>query len=123
VRWAIEMQQGVNDRNADVPEDKRIRFRVGINLGDVIVDDKDLYGAVNIAAPAAGRAPSDSVICARLALAKTRPSAISAESAIIRLRNVARMTGGSGPYVRMEVKPGKPLGDIQADSARTSVMI
>jgi hypothetical protein len=39
------------ERNADLPDDKRIRFRVGINLGDVIVDDKDLYGdAVNIAA-------------------------------------------------------------------------
>src|SRR5882672_11099556 len=51
VRWAVEMQHGMIDRNADVPEDKRIRFRVGINLGDVIVDDKDLYGdAVNIAA-------------------------------------------------------------------------
>jgi adenylate cyclase len=51
VRWAVEMQQGMIDRNADVPEGKRIRFRVGINLGDVIVDDEDLYGdAVNIAA-------------------------------------------------------------------------
>src|SRR5713101_3588213 len=51
VRWAIEMQHGMIDRNADVADDSRIRFRVGINLGDVIVDDKDLYGdAVNIAA-------------------------------------------------------------------------
>jgi adenylate cyclase len=51
VRWAAEMQQRMIDRNAKVPEDKRIRFRVGINLGDVIVDDGDLYGdAVNIAA-------------------------------------------------------------------------
>src|ERR1700752_816311 len=38
VRWAVEMQQGMIDRNAKVPEDNRIRFRVGINLGDVIVD-------------------------------------------------------------------------------------
>src|SRR3954452_4414085 len=45
------MQQGMIDRDRDVSDDKRIRFRVGINLGDVIVDDKDLYGdAVNIAA-------------------------------------------------------------------------
>ncbi len=37
--------------NADVPDDQRISFRIGINLGDVIVDNKDLYGdAVNIAA-------------------------------------------------------------------------
>jgi adenylate cyclase len=51
VRWAVEMQHGMIERNADVPDDGRIHFRVGINLGDVIVDDKDLYGdAVNIAA-------------------------------------------------------------------------
>ncbi len=51
VRWAVEMQHGMIERNADVPDDRRILFRVGINLGDVIVDDKDLYGdAVNIAA-------------------------------------------------------------------------
>src|SRR6266849_8942701 len=51
VRWAVEMQHGMSERNADVADDRRILFRVGINLGDVIVDDKDLYGdAVNIAA-------------------------------------------------------------------------
>jgi TolB-like protein/class 3 adenylate cyclase len=51
VRCVVEIQQGMIDRNADVPDPKRICFRVGINLGDVIVDDKDLYGdAVNIAA-------------------------------------------------------------------------
>jgi TolB-like protein/class 3 adenylate cyclase/Tfp pilus assembly protein PilF len=51
VRWAVEMQQGMIERNADVADDRRIHFRVGINLGDVIVDDQDLYGdAVNIAA-------------------------------------------------------------------------
>src|SRR5712691_5895679 len=51
VRWAVEMQHGMTERNADVADDRCILFRVGINLGDVIVDDKDLYGdAVNIAA-------------------------------------------------------------------------
>jgi adenylate cyclase len=51
VRCAVELQQGMIERNADVPGDNRILFRIGINLGDVIVDDKDLYGdAVNIAA-------------------------------------------------------------------------
>ena len=51
VRWAVEMQHGMIERNAEIADDRRILFRVGINLGDVIVDDKDLYGdAVNIAA-------------------------------------------------------------------------
>jgi TolB-like protein len=51
LRCAVELQQGMISRNADLLDDKRIRFRIGINLGDVIVDDKDLYGdAVNVAA-------------------------------------------------------------------------
>src|SRR5213596_2158836 len=51
VRCAAEMQRAMIDRNADVPEDKRIPFRIGINLGDIIVEDDDIFGdAVNIAA-------------------------------------------------------------------------
>jgi adenylate cyclase len=51
VRCAVEIQRGMVDRNADTPEDKRIAFRVGINLGDVIIDGDDIYGdGVNIAA-------------------------------------------------------------------------
>ena len=51
VGCAVEAQQGMVERNADMPEDKRITFRVGINLGDIIVDGDDIYGdGVNIAA-------------------------------------------------------------------------
>ena len=51
VRCAIEIQRGMFERNAQLPEDKRIEFRVGINLGDVMVEGRDLYGdGVNIAA-------------------------------------------------------------------------
>jgi adenylate cyclase len=51
VRCAVEVQRGMGDRNAETPEDERITFRVGINLGDVIVEDNDIYGdGVNIAA-------------------------------------------------------------------------
>jgi adenylate cyclase len=51
VRCAVEIQRGMVDRNAEVPEDKRIAFRIGVNLGDVIIDDDDIYGdGVNIAA-------------------------------------------------------------------------
>ncbi|HEX2364408.1 MAG TPA: adenylate/guanylate cyclase domain-containing protein, partial [Bradyrhizobium sp.] len=45
VRCGVEMQQGMIDHNASVPDKKRIEFRIGINLGDVIVDERrDLYG-------------------------------------------------------------------------------
>src|SRR6266702_1180106 len=51
VRCAVEIQRGMADRNAGVPQDKRIEFRVGINLGDIIVEDKDIFGdGVNVAA-------------------------------------------------------------------------
>src|SRR6516162_11483032 len=51
VGCAVEVQQGMAERNAGVPEDKRITFRVGVNLGDIIVDGKDIHGdGVNVAA-------------------------------------------------------------------------
>ena len=51
VRCAIEIQQCMVERNADVPQEKRIELRVGLNLGDVMIEGRDLYGdGVNIAA-------------------------------------------------------------------------
>jgi adenylate cyclase len=51
VRCAVEIQRAMADRNADTPGDKRITFRIGINLGDVIAEPDDIYGdGVNVAA-------------------------------------------------------------------------
>jgi adenylate cyclase len=51
VRCAVVVQQGMEDRNANLPESDRIRFRIGINLGDVMVDEGDMFGdGVNVAA-------------------------------------------------------------------------
>ena len=51
VRCGVEMQRGVTDRNAATPEDNRITFRVGINLGDMIAEEHDIFGdGVNVAA-------------------------------------------------------------------------
>src|SRR5215472_218420 len=51
VRCAAELQRAMIDREAGAPEDRRIRFRIGINLGDVIVEDDDIFGdGVNVAA-------------------------------------------------------------------------
>jgi len=57
VSSAIEVQRGMRERNADIPPEKRIEFRIGINLGDVIIEGRDLYGdGVNIAARLEGLA-------------------------------------------------------------------
>ena len=51
VRCAVEMQQGMTERNAALPNHKRLQFRIGINLGDVVIEDGDIFGdGVNIAA-------------------------------------------------------------------------
>ena len=51
VRCAAEIQRGMIDRKPEVPEERRIRFRIGVNLGDVIVEGEDIFGnGVNVAA-------------------------------------------------------------------------
>src|SRR5947209_3020441 len=68
VACATEVQRGMRDRNADVPGDRRIQFRIGVNLGDVIIEGEDIFGdGVNVAArleeiaPVGGIAVSQSV--------------------------------------------------------------
>ncbi len=57
VRAAAEAQQAVAERNAQLPEDKRIEFRVGINLGDVVIDGEVIHGdGVNVASRLEGLA-------------------------------------------------------------------
>src|SRR6476469_7745026 len=51
VRCAVEIQQALTEKNAELPEHRQMQFRIGINLGDVIVEGERLYGdGVNIAA-------------------------------------------------------------------------
>jgi TolB-like protein len=51
VRCALDVQRGMAERNAEVPQDKRIEFRIGIHQGDVIIEGSDIFGdGVNVAA-------------------------------------------------------------------------
>ncbi|MCS3763185.1 adenylate/guanylate cyclase domain-containing protein [Bradyrhizobium centrosematis] len=57
VRCAVEIQRRMRERNADVTNDRQIEFRIGVNLGDVIVEPDDIYGdGVNVAARLEGLA-------------------------------------------------------------------
>lgn len=50
IRCALAIQKGISERNAEVPKDEQMRFRIGVNLGDVIVEGNNLYGTgVNVA--------------------------------------------------------------------------
>ena len=51
MRCVLEIQTAVAEKNADVPEDCRIAFRTGVNVGDIIIDGDDIFGdGVNVAA-------------------------------------------------------------------------
>jgi len=51
VTCAVEIQKDLGSRNKDLPEERKVQFRIGVNLGDVIVDEGEIYGdGVNIAA-------------------------------------------------------------------------
>ncbi len=66
VTFAVEVQRAMAERNANVPEDQRITYRIGINIGDIIVEGDDIYGdGVNVAARLEGLAEPGGVCVAR----------------------------------------------------------
>jgi len=68
LRSAVEIQRAMAKRNTDVPAEKRIAFRVGINVGDIVVEDGDIFGdGVNVAARLEGLAePGGICVSARV---------------------------------------------------------
>jgi TolB-like protein len=68
LRCAVEVQREMAGRNAGVPLDNRIEFRIGVNMGDIVVEDGDIFGdGVNIAARLEGLAtPSGICVSARV---------------------------------------------------------
>src|SRR5262249_36890212 len=69
VSCAAELQQAMDRANSETPENRRIRLRIGINVGDVIVEGSDIYGdGVNLAARLEGLAEPGTVYLSQNAL-------------------------------------------------------
>src|SRR6266487_5303740 len=108
VRCAIDVQHGMTARNADIPEGKRIEFRIGINLGDVVVEDGDIFGdGVNVAARLEGQAPAGGILVSDLV-----HSQVSGKVAIdfrdageVRLKNIVRPIRIFRVLLDAEVRP------------------
>jgi adenylate cyclase len=67
VRCAVGVQRGMAERNAGTPPEQRIEFRIGINLGDVIVEEHDIFGdGLNIAARLEGLAETGGICVSRV---------------------------------------------------------
>ena len=66
VRCAVDIQEAMREHCAELPQEQRIRLRIGINLGDVIIDGEDIYGdGVNIAARLEGLAEVGGICVSR----------------------------------------------------------
>ncbi len=93
LRCAVEIQRGMLGRNAGLPQEKRIEFRVGINVGDIIIDGGDIFGdGVNVAARLEGLAePGGICVSARVHEDTRGKLDIAFEDAgEQRLKNIAR---------------------------------
>ena len=67
VRCAVDVQRGMAERNAESLADQRIDFRIGINVGDIIIDGDDIYGdGVNVAARLEGLAEPGGIYVSRV---------------------------------------------------------
>ena len=67
-RYGVEIQRGMAKRNAEVPEDTRIELRMGIHIGDILIEDDDIFGdGVNVAARLEGIAEPGGICFSRAA--------------------------------------------------------
>jgi adenylate cyclase len=119
VRCAVEIQRGMVARNSAVAEDKRIEFRVGINVGDIIVDGGDIFGdGVNVAARLEGLAqPGGICVSGRVQEDARGKLDIAFEDAgEHQLKNIAwpvrvyRVRAGNGA-IEARTRPTLPLPD------------
>ncbi len=96
VWFAVEFQDAVRSWNARRPRDKRLEFRVGINLGDVIVASHDVFGhSVNIAARLEASADPGDVLVSHAVFASVRdPRLLFEDAGVLSLRNMNETVRG-----------------------------
>jgi adenylate cyclase len=107
-RCAVEIQQGMIQRNAPVPQDKRIELRIGIHVGDVLIEDGDIFGdGVNIAARLEGIAQPGGICISDDAYRQVRGKldANFQDAGEQELKNIAR------PVRVYQLQPGRGTTD------------
>jgi TolB-like protein/class 3 adenylate cyclase len=112
VECAVAMQKLMAERNADVPEDRRMLFRIGINLGDVLIEGDDILGdGVNVAARLEGIAEPGGICISDSAYQQVRDKVLMdvTDMGEQRLKNVARPVRSYGVPVGRSPGPVKPV--------------
>jgi adenylate cyclase len=120
VRCAVEVQRAMLDRNAETPEDRRISFRIGINLGDVIIDADDIYGnGVNIAARLEALAEPGGICISRVVRDQIRdklpyPFADMGEQSVKNIARPVRVYAMTAATVASTPLVSAPLGTVRS---------
>ena len=111
VRCALDIQRGMADRNAEVSHDKRIEFRIGINVGDIIFDRGDIFGdGVNVAARLEGLASPGGICISDDAQRQVRGKldVIFEDKGERQLKNIARPVQVFQVALDEAMRPPKP---------------
>jgi adenylate cyclase len=110
VRCAVDIQRQIAERNAQVSADRRIEFRIGLNVGDIIIDDKDIYGdGVNIAARLQALAEPGGICVSRIVRDEVRDKLDFSfeDMGDQRVKNIARPVPTH--RVRLETQPAEAI--------------
>jgi TolB-like protein/class 3 adenylate cyclase/tetratricopeptide (TPR) repeat protein len=121
VRNAVEVQRSMAEQNAAVPQNQRIEFRIGIHVGDIIIDENDIFGdGVNIAARLEGIAEPGGIAISRAVHEQVRDrlSVKFNDKGELALKNIARpvqvfavVLDAAASSSPSEPKPALPLPD------------
>ena len=112
LRCAADAQRTIKERNRDVQVDRKLRFRVGINTGSVIVDGEDIFGdGVNIAARLASRGDAGGICISEAEFEQVRPPEDLGFEYLgeIKVKNIAKPVGAIKVLLRPE-HAGKIIG-------------
>jgi adenylate cyclase len=120
VRCALQIQQGMSARNAGIAPQRRIEFRIGINLGDIVVEEDDIYGdGVNIAARLEGLADPGGICVSQKVYAEVSAKVESAFEDIgeQKLKNISepvrvyKLRLGTASLPHVDARAALPLPD------------
>ncbi len=125
VQCAVDIQRAMAERNAGVPEERRIVLRIGINLGDIIVEGDDIYGdGVNVAARLEGLADPGGICISRAARDQVRDKldVVLDDMGEVEVKNIARpvrvfRVGWDGKM------PGRPVAAMRPTSRRWAAVV
>jgi len=126
VRCAVDIQRGMAERNFEVPTEKRIEFRIGINVGDIISDDNDIYGdGVNVAARLEALADPGGIMVSRTVHDQVRDKLSFGfeDMGEQTVKNIARPIGVHRVQISELAAPAVTKSGVVTSSSRPSIAV